>query len=307
MKKHDMRETGKCGIVVKQRARHGIICYTAFIPINPRTPAQVRVRGNWRAANARWPKLREEWRRSWCEVAETINSKPRGGQQGKLTGYLLFMKISAARENWDLPPVDLPPARPRFPKLAVARLLVTNVGNAIKISLSCPHDPGVHTLLRASAPLSAGRNTCTQFRVIGKCPTPKQGCADITDLYIARFGVPRVGSKIFVQVNQMIDGWEDEPVEFTFVVPVPQAERGWGKGRRQKAECRIAGRGKEGDGGCWGSDWSGRRVEANAPYPARWGLLCLKTGQREGPPPFDTGVVRSRRAAAPHVPRLGQA
>ena len=216
MKQPEIVELGKCGIVVKQRARHGIISYPAFIPINPKTPAQRAVREIWRAENARWPELTEDGHLSWCAVAETLKSKPHCGQQGNLTGYLLFMKISVARGYWGLPPVDFPPASPRFPELAVSSLSVTNVGNVIKISLDCPHDPGVHTLLRASAPLSAGRNTCTQYRVIGRCPMPEQGVADITALYTVRFGVPRVGSKIFLRVNQIIDGWEDEPVEFAW-------------------------------------------------------------------------------------------
>jgi len=32
-------ESGKCGNMVWQRNRYGQICYPAFIPANPRTPA----------------------------------------------------------------------------------------------------------------------------------------------------------------------------------------------------------------------------------------------------------------------------
>jgi hypothetical protein len=37
------------------------------------------------------------------------------------------------------------------------------------------------------------------------------GSADITALYTARYGVPPVGKKVYVQANQFVDGWEDLP------------------------------------------------------------------------------------------------
>ena len=42
---------------------------------------------------------------------------------------------------------------------------------------------------------------------------------DITDLYTARFGAPTVGSKVYVQVNQFVDGWESLPRTFVGIVP----------------------------------------------------------------------------------------
>ena len=34
-----------------------------------------------------------------------------------------------------------------------------------------------------------------------------------------RYGSPAVGTKVFVRVNQNIDGWEDVPVETWAIVP----------------------------------------------------------------------------------------
>src|ERR1035438_10135242 len=47
----------KCGNVVWQCVRYGQICYAAFIPFNPRTPAQVAVRGNFAEVSKRWRTL----------------------------------------------------------------------------------------------------------------------------------------------------------------------------------------------------------------------------------------------------------
>ena len=46
-----------------------------------------------------------------------------------------------------------------------------------------------------------------------------QGSANITGLYTARYGVPPVAKKVFVSVNQVVEGWENLPVTFWAIVP----------------------------------------------------------------------------------------
>ena len=75
------------------------------------------------------------------------------------------------------------------------------------------------SIVRASAPQSAGRKVCKDVRILGVCPAPVAGAADITGLYTARFGLPAAGTKVFVLVNQFVDGYEDLGTEFAAVVP----------------------------------------------------------------------------------------
>jgi hypothetical protein len=67
--------------------------------------------------------------------------------------------------------------------------------------------------------VSAGCGVCRNYRILGMCPVPAQGAADITGLYTARFGAPPAGSKVFVKVTQFADGWEDIPAKFSAIVP----------------------------------------------------------------------------------------
>jgi hypothetical protein len=105
----DIPRSGKRGNMVWQSNRYGQYCYPAFIPYNPRTPAQVAVRGTFGAVSARWRTLAEEQRVLWGAVGKTQKSKPRLGQCGPLTGFLYFVKINAALANRGLAQVDLPP------------------------------------------------------------------------------------------------------------------------------------------------------------------------------------------------------
>jgi len=113
MKVLDIPKSGKCGNRVWQRNRFCQYSYPAFVPVNPRTPAQVSVRANFRAVSARWRELTQEQRDVWDALAKTMKSKPRLGQCGPLTGFLLFMKVNVRLVNRGLPQVDLPLEYPR--------------------------------------------------------------------------------------------------------------------------------------------------------------------------------------------------
>ena len=101
----------------------------------------------------------------------------------------------------------------------MSTLVITNVGGVISLKLGCPSQPGNNTTVRASAPCSQGLASSKDYRVQRVLPAPAQGSCDITSLYRARYGSPAVGTKVFVRVNQNIDGWEDVPVETSAIVP----------------------------------------------------------------------------------------
>jgi hypothetical protein len=88
----------------------------------------------------------------------------------------------------------------------------------IALKLTCPTNPGENTIVRGSAPVSQGREVCKDFRILGTCP-PRGGFGRHHSLYTARYGVPPVGKKVYVQVNQFVDGWESLPRTFWAIVP----------------------------------------------------------------------------------------
>jgi hypothetical protein len=108
--------------MVWQRNRYGQYSYPAFIPFNPRTPAQMVVRGTFGEVSKRWRTLTEDQRLVWCAVAKTKKSKPRLLQCGPLSGFLLFVKVNVALANRGIAQVDLPPghasdAQPAIPNV----------------------------------------------------------------------------------------------------------------------------------------------------------------------------------------------
>ena len=219
MKILDIPQSGKRGLNVSQAGQFGQISRTLAIPSNPRSAAQMGVRNILKRVSASWRALSEVQRAAWMAAAKETKSSSRLGQNGALSGFLLFTKINCTLAQFGQDPVTAPPPSPQFTDLAPASLVITNTAGVIALKLACPTDPGTNTIVRGSTPVSQGREICRDFRILGMCPAAAAGSADITGLYTARYGVPPVGKKVFVSVNQVVEGWENLPVTFWAIVP----------------------------------------------------------------------------------------
>ncbi len=219
MKILDIPQSGKRGLNVSQAGQFGQISRTLVIPANPRTDAQMSVRDNLSRVAASWRALTETQRAEWMATATAVKSTSRLGQNGALSGFQLFTKINCTLAQFGQDQVDTPPLRPQFPDLAPQNLVITNTAGVVTLKLTCPANPGQNTIVRGSKAVSQGIEVCKDFRILGVCPTPSAGSADITSLYTARYGAPKAGTKVYVQVNQVVDGWESLPRTYSAIVP----------------------------------------------------------------------------------------
>lgn len=174
---------------------YGPVCRSRVTPFNPRTQKQTDVRCHFACQAHRFGQLTEEQREAWNAAAAKYRSRCRQGQSGPLTGLHLFVRVNCKLALFGLEPLNSPPRPPLFPKLAPGNLVITNTAGVIKVKLVCRRSPGAHTVLRASPPQSPGVSKCSNFRVIGLCPAPVDGLADITALYIACFGTRGSGGR----------------------------------------------------------------------------------------------------------------
>ena len=55
----------------------------------------------------------------------------------------------------------------------------------------------------------------------GSCRFQPDGWSDITELYVGRYGVPPVGTVVFIRTCQHIDGSTDVPKVTSALVPAP--------------------------------------------------------------------------------------
>ena len=215
----DIPQSGRCGTYVSVRTRYGQVRRRYAVPQDPRSPAQLLIRSAFGRVVSRWRGLTEDQRAAWAAATEGVQSRPRLAQSGQLSGYLLFIKINSALAYQGQEFVVTPPERPTFDANPVGALVATNTGGVPELKLSVPSAPAAPVLVLATGPCSAGVSFAKHFTILGVLPTAEAGYSNITDLYIARYGKPPVGTRIFIRTRQVLNGWEDVPKQTTAIIP----------------------------------------------------------------------------------------
>ncbi len=212
-------QSGKQGNTVSVPGPYGQVARPRVASKNPRTLAQQRVRGALSRFATRWRKLSEDRRLAWIGAGREHQTTPRLGQSGHLTGCQLYIKINCTLALIGAPPVDDPPARPKFSRNPVGALTISNDASTIALKLEVPSSPEHHVMVMATRPCSQGISRPRRFALLGALPQATSGVADITDLFVAKYGIPPVASRVFIRTFQVADGWEDQPKDVTAVVP----------------------------------------------------------------------------------------
>ena len=222
MKILDIPQSGKLGMQVRMPGRYGAVARIYGVCANPQPMSQMGVRRTFARYAQSWAGLTVNQRMAWNDAAKTYLSKARLGQSGPLTGCQLFTRLNCNLVLMGASAVVVPPQAVVFPALVPSGFTITNTLGVIKMVLTCGDDPTEYTVVSASGGVSPGRSTDRDIRVLGECPQPVLGKSDITAMWVAKFGVPVVGRKVFVSVHQMIDGFTDIPAKWDAIVPVAE-------------------------------------------------------------------------------------
>ena len=211
MKIRDIPQAGSLGETVTYENRFGQVRRRKTIPRNPRT----RVQMDWRAAFQRardfWGSLTDEQFLAWEAVGRKRRTRAVLGRTNPLSGYLVSVSVNAHLAMIGLPMVPDPPPIPAFPANPVVGLVITNTGGAVSLKLRLSRKPGQYVLVFGVRPQGPGVTYVDHYRLLGVLPDNGDQVVDITDLYVARFGVPPAGKRIFIQTVQQINGWRDRP------------------------------------------------------------------------------------------------
>ena len=169
--------------------------------------------------------LTETQREAWNVAGPKVQSAARLGS-GPLTGQQLFQGLNSARACIGKKEILLvPPAPVVFEPNPVGQLILTNGENGVRLLLSVAGPVLEDIMVFGQAPCSAGRMKRRNVAYLGLLPAPKDGMCDITDLYAARYGEPKVGEKVFIVTRQQKDGWEGFDLETNEIVPEKPAEQ----------------------------------------------------------------------------------
>lgn len=194
----------KAGGAVFTKTRFGSMVRRKVSPVQPRSSPQMNVRASFTALSKLWsdPTM-DTYRDGWIGLAASYPVKDVFGQSQTLTGHQMFVRLNRALKTVELGPILPPPA-----SLSVGypgALTLTKSGgppiDVLYVQRAVQPLVGENGLFFATPGLSTGRASAgARFRFIGYFTSTTDNPFNIFTMYVAKFGTPIVGRKIFVRV-----------------------------------------------------------------------------------------------------------
>jgi hypothetical protein len=187
------------------------------------TPDQRRARTEMCMLAAAWNVLTDEQREAWEVEARTSRRGSRAARLRRRSGRRLFFKANFHRFALGQDLLTNPPESESICPTPSARLVITSHAGRIVLKLHIVFGQAVGVMVSASRPLNAGVMVCRRFARIGLLSASKAGMSDITQQYGAKFGMPAVGKKVFIRLQQMKDYLESVVYVTSAIVPAEEA------------------------------------------------------------------------------------
>ena len=220
MKILDIPQSGKCSNYVSYRGPFGQCRRALVVPKNTRTAARERARRDFAYYARAWTTtLTQEQREAWNLAGPKVESAKRLGQSGSLSGQQHFQGISSARACIGRGMLLLPPEPVVFDPNPVGQLVITNDANGVRLFVQVSGPVTADIMVFGQAPCSRGRSKRRNVSYLGLLSAPEGGLSEITAPYIARFGQPPPGQRVFIVTRQQKDGWQDYDRVTNAVVP----------------------------------------------------------------------------------------
>lgn len=221
MKKLDVPQSGSQADTTASRNRFGQYNRTRAMPTQPRTDAQVAVRGQLTDASQAWRELTDLERTNWNAFAATRPLADSLGQTIFLTGHQSFVSfwISMWQAGLTTPPdvpVEAPPVVPFIDEIACTNSITTMTLQIMGLTGIAVGQP---VAVFCSPPVSPGVTFNGDYRFIQTKTALTTGFIDVGAAYAAKFGIPPVGRKIFVRcVFVTAEGGASGPAERAVIV-----------------------------------------------------------------------------------------
>ena len=218
--------SGKIGNRVAFISRYGQCQREYLVPKNTWSSARDHMRGAFGRLSRAWSQLlTDEQRGAWDVAGSKVQSAKRLGKSGPLTGQLHFQGINSARACAGLDMLLTPPAPVVFGLNPVGQLVITNGEGGVRLLLTISGPVAEDIMVLGQAPCNSGRRKRRNVSYLGLLPAPQTDLSDITALYVARYGEPAVGQRVFIVTRQQKDGWEGFDQETHEIVPDRPAEQ----------------------------------------------------------------------------------
>lgn len=217
MKILDVPQSGSVAGTTSSRNRFGQYRRSRAIPVNPNSTPQGTQRARLSAAAATWRTLTSAQRAGWNDLANGFTRTNSLGETYNMTGFMCFVSCynncaaAGVATLTDAPAL----ATPATPLTAT----ITLTAAAFSIAFTpTPLGAGIRMFTYVSLQRSAGRSFEGDFRLLQVSAAAAASPVNAYAAYVARFGVPVVGNRIFLGLRTFQTAFLSGPLITSAVV-----------------------------------------------------------------------------------------
>lgn len=217
MKILDVPQSGSLAGQTSSRNRFGQYRRTRAIPVNPASTAQGVARARLAAAAAAWRALTDLQRAGWRDLALSMSRSDSLGQAYTLTGPQAFVSVNSSNAAAGNAQVSDAPALVTPSAILTATITLTAAAFSVAYTPT-PLSAGERLFTFCSPQRSAGRGYESDYRLIAVSAAAAASPANIFAAYVAKFGTPVVGNRVFILLQRYSTGFMSGPLYTSAVV-----------------------------------------------------------------------------------------
>lgn len=192
---------GKIGGHVASKNRAGAYLRTKVTPVNPQTAAQNLVRSRLTTLSQAWKSLTEAQRQSFNSAVGDYAKSDIFGDVRNPSGANLFQRLNNNLLGVGESIIEEAPQPQGVVTETLDNLEANILSSTFDLNFAAVNADGTNIKIFATAGQSQGKNfVSSEYRQIGVGDISAAASVSMWDEYVAKFGEPILGSKVFVKV-----------------------------------------------------------------------------------------------------------
>jgi hypothetical protein len=217
MKIIDIPRSGSVANWTSSRNRYGQYVRTRAIPVQPESSYQGVMRARLSQNAAHWRVLTPAQRAGWADLGASMIRVDSLGQSNSLTGFQSYCSVN--NNNLDAGNAVVSDAPTLQTPDSLASMTLTLTAAAFSIAYTpTPLGAGERLFAYTSLQRSAGRSFEGDLRLLLVGAAAGASPLDVYATYLARFGIPIVGRRVFVMLRRYYLGFLSGPLRGSQIV-----------------------------------------------------------------------------------------
>lgn len=193
--------SGKIGGHVASRNKAGAYFRTKVTPVNPQSTSQLTVRARLTTFSQAWRGLTDAQRSVWNGAVGAFAKTDIFGDLKNPSGFNLYQRLNNNLTTVGAAPISVPPIPAGVSTVTLNALFIDISDTQLDLDLSANVPAGTAVKVFAAAPQSPGVSFVkSEYRLINTVPAASVAPIDVWAAYVAKFGAPVAGQKIFVKI-----------------------------------------------------------------------------------------------------------